>query len=108
MATATAPEVSRDTLEDRYMGLLWKVDGQSDDMTWSKLQADLSWNLTRLVAGTARVHPDDAGQIVTELHAVIHDHIIRRIDELGLARDFGVSEGAAHLMATGKMLPDHS
>jgi hypothetical protein len=84
---------------------MWKVEDGSDEITWTKLQHDLNWSLTRYIAGTARVHPDDAGPILEELHVVIHDHIIRRIEELGFARDFAVSEGAAHLMATGEMPP---
>ena len=93
--TPIPPEV----LEDRYDGLTWKVDGSSSEVEWSELQHDLSWSLARYIAGTGRIHPDDAGPILDELFPMIRGHIIRRIGELGLARDFALSEGAAALMA---------
>ena len=53
---------------------------------WTELQRDLSVALGSLASLTARCHRDDVGQILDELFPIIREHIVRRVDELGLAR----------------------
>jgi hypothetical protein len=74
--------VSRDILYDRYAGL--EMD-DGDGGEWTDLQRALSGTLGDLVQGTARCHRDDASPILDELYDLIRDHVVRRVDELGLA-----------------------
>ena len=69
-----AAPVSDEVLEDRLAGLLAEDDG---GLTVGDLRTDLAWALTRLVAGTARVHPDCAGFAVEGLIALIRPAAIR-------------------------------
>jgi hypothetical protein len=48
-------------------------------------QQRLSSSLGDFVAGTARCHRDDVGPILDELFDLIREHIVRRVDEAGLA-----------------------
>jgi hypothetical protein len=88
MATATASRISRETLEDRYQGLMFIGTGEPplENWDWAKPQQRLSAALTDIVGNVARCHYDDVGQINDELRDIIREHVIRRIDELGLAR----------------------
>jgi hypothetical protein len=83
-ATARIP---RAIIEDRYDGLI-----EPDSGAWSPLAMKLAKLLERLVAGTARVPvEEDARNALSdlaeqEIFVVIRETIIRRVDELGLAR----------------------
>jgi hypothetical protein len=82
MATATKARVPREILYDRYQGL--EID-DSDGGDWTELQQRLSSALTDFSTGTARCHADDVGPVIDELYDLIREHIVRRVDETGLA-----------------------
>ncbi len=84
--SAYVRKITRETLEDRYEGLVYDPETEAPRDEWTELQRRLSFSLTDFAAGTARCHGDDAGPIVDELHVMIREHIVKRVDELGLAR----------------------
>lgn len=95
MGTAASEQrVSRPILEDRYDGLLYPSEvHRSSTKLWQRLHGAL----TALYEGTARrewqgalVDPDEPGTgdgtVTDELLDLIREHMVGRIDELGLAR----------------------
>jgi hypothetical protein len=90
MATATAPAITRDMLEDRYVGLLH--DGNNPSELQDRLD-DVLWDL---VAGVARRatkgpeadtsdHPFDEG-IVDRCEAEVRRIILDELESRGVAR----------------------
>lgn len=71
MTTTDRP--SRAILEDRYQALIFQPD---DDDAWTDLGADLGVGIAELAAGVARVHPDEADDILAELLRHIHERIV--------------------------------
>ena len=90
MTTGSKPLVSRETLEDRYEGLMWRHfggDADHDDEV-TRLYGRFLGAFTDLASGIARCHPDEITEagLTVELDELVRDHLIRRIEELGLAR----------------------
>jgi hypothetical protein len=81
------PRIARAILEDRWEGLKDTRDG----MDTSKIYLRLIETLDAFVEGVSR-HPynDDAGRgevdLIDECTELLREHIIRRVDELELAR----------------------
>jgi len=85
MATATAPAVTRETLEDRYSGLTWQMSADGEEIVYTELQSQLSDALRHLVTGTARCHADDGAGIVDDLYTMIRTKIIDGVLADGVA-----------------------
>jgi hypothetical protein len=84
-ATDTPVKVSREILEDRWAGLM------DVDLDPSELNGKLWKSFEELYNGVARTVPDDNGlyadqDLVSELLGVVRAHVIRRVDELGIAQ----------------------
>ena len=75
----------RAVLEDRYDGLLHRRRGPNVG-DYNELQTKLDILLGRLVEGVTRNDIEEDGPIVDELEGMIREHVIRRVDELGVAR----------------------
>lgn len=82
MTTATAPRVTRETLEDRYTGL---ISGPDDTLV--QAADDVLWKLIEGVSRTPREWPGwDSSSLVDDLHELIQEKIVDTIDAEGLAR----------------------
>jgi hypothetical protein len=81
----TTAKPSREILEDRIAGL-YSPDGDKMGRQVLWLSNALTW----LVVRVARLDDDSAapgtGQVADELLDLIRETIVRRVDELGLAR----------------------
>lgn len=87
-ATQTAAKVSRESLEDRYNGLMLaglnpsKLQEKLDGVTWGIVDG-----LSRLPYRTMEESTErGVDRLIDEVQALIREHVIRRVDELGLAR----------------------
>jgi hypothetical protein len=72
---------SRDVLADRYRGLTWQISDNGEDVEPTELRHDLWDVLQRLAAGTARCHPDDAGDLTAGLMAMVETTILDRLTD---------------------------
>jgi len=92
------PRIPKEILEDRYRGLFLNRNsvtraGKNLKMAgdYNERQLRLDKMIRRLIEGVTR-HEfdgedfDHEGSIVEEVEALIHETIIRRVDEWGLAR----------------------
>jgi hypothetical protein len=78
-------KVPRAVLEDRYDGLMVRRRGPNVG-DYNEFQTKIDLILARLVEGTARTEGDEDNPLVGELETLIREHVIRRVDELGMAR----------------------
>jgi hypothetical protein len=91
MATATAPAVSRETLEERWRGLVILTSPNAmagrPHVENSKLWDKLDGALARLVYGLAMndTQQEAADSIVSNLHQTIRENAIRLVNEAGIA-----------------------
>lgn len=83
-----APPVSREVLEDRYTGLVDEPNGDP-----SKVQFRLWKSYEQILHGVTRKafrEPGDSWapgvDLIAELDALLREHIVRRVEELGIAR----------------------
>lgn len=86
------PRVPKAILEDRYDGLLLNLAPRNGNHVlgdYNQLQVRLDKVTGDLIRGIIRQEPDDddvVGRIMGEVQDVVRETIVRRVDELGLAR----------------------
>lgn len=80
--------VPRAILEDRYDGLLMRLEPRHDQMVGDtgKLLEQIDDVLAKLIAGVCRVYGDEYSNVIEDVEAAIRETLIAKVDELGLAR----------------------
>lgn len=71
-----AQVLRRALLQDRWDAIMYDVAGE-DPTDWTDLHADLAAALQAIVAGVARVHPDEVD--TDHLMAVIRDEVVDQV-----------------------------
>lgn len=70
-----AQVLRRALLQDRMDALLFDMTGE-DPTEWSELHSDLSCALSALIAGVARVHPDEIGHVTARVEAAVRESVV--------------------------------
>lgn len=78
MATATAP-AAREIIADRVHGLMYTVDSAGLGEEPSDLRMNLFGMITDIAAQAARVHPDQVGNLASDITDEIEARILNAI-----------------------------
>lgn len=73
-----AQALRRALLQDRWDAIMYDMTGE-DPTDWTELHADLAAALQAVVAGVARVHPDevDTGPLMAAIRDEVVDQVSR-------------------------------